>query len=92
MKTKTLLSIMVLLLFGLSGCHSNQNQSDYCKVKGSVKGLKDRTKLELQDAFNHFEIVGTGTVKNSAFELYPNVTSPTYVYLYTKRGKQLKGR
>ena len=90
MKTKVLFPIMVLLMLGLSGCHSRQNQSGYCTVKGTVKGLKDGTKLELQDAFNHFEIVGTGVVKQGAFEILPDVSSPTHVYLYTKKGKQLK--
>ena len=63
MKTKLLLSVALSLMIGFSGCQSNQNQSDYCTVKGTVKGLSDGTKLELLDAFNNWEVVGTGSVK-----------------------------
>ena len=73
-----------------SGCHSNQKQSDYCTVKGTVKGLSDGTKLELLDAFNNWEVVGTGSVKKGAFEIHPDVSSPTHVYLYVQEGLQLK--
>lgn len=90
MKTKLLLSIELTLMIGFSGCQSNQNQSDYCTVKGTVKGLNDGTKLELLDAFNHWEVVGTGSVKQGAFEIHPDVSSPTHVYLYVQEGMQLK--
>ena len=90
MKTKLLLTIAISLMIGFSGCHSNQNQSDYCTVKGTVNGLPDGTKLELLDAFNHWEVVGTGSVKKGAFEIHPDVSSPTHVYLYVQEGMQLK--
>ena len=90
MKTKLLLSVALTLLIGFSGCHSNQNQSDYCTVKGTVKGLSDGTKLELLDEFNHWEVVGTGSVKKGAFEIHPDVSSPAHVYLYVQNGMQLK--
>jgi thiol-disulfide isomerase/thioredoxin len=90
MKTKLLLSIALSLMIGFSGCQSNQNQSDYCTVKGTVKGLSDGTKLELLDAFNNWEVVGTGSVKKGAFEIHPDVSSPTHVYLYVQEGMQLK--
>ncbi|MCR4849360.1 MAG: AhpC/TSA family protein [Bacteroidales bacterium] len=90
MKTKLLLSVALSLMIGFSGCHSNQKQSDYCTVKGTVKGLPDGTKLELLDAFNHWEVVGTGTVKKGAFEIHPDVSSPTHAYLYVEEGMQLK--
>ena len=90
MKTKLLLSIALSLMIGFSGCQSNQNQSDYCTVKGTVKGLPDGTKLELLDKFNHWEVVGTGSVKKGAFEIHPDVSSPTHVYLYVREGMQLK--
>jgi thiol-disulfide isomerase/thioredoxin len=90
MKTKLLLIIAVSLMIGFSGCQSNQNQSDYCTVKGTVKGLNDGTKLELLDAFNQWEVVGTGSVKQGAFEIHPDVSSPTHAYLYVREGKQLK--
>ena len=90
MKTRLLFSIALSLMIGLSGCQSNQNQSDYCTVKGTVKGLNDGTKLELLDKFNHWEVVGTGSVKKGAFEIHPDVSSPTHVYLYVQEGMQLK--
>ena len=82
--------IALPLMIGFSGCHSNQKQSDYCTVKGTVKGLSDGTKLELLDAFNNWEVVGTGSVKKGAFEIHPDVSSPTHVYLYVQEGMQLK--
>ncbi len=90
MKTKLLLSIALSLMIGFSGCQSNQNQSGYCTVKGTVKGLPNGTKLELLDAFNNWEVVGTGSVKQSVFEIHPDVSSPTHVYLYVREGQQLK--
>ena len=90
MKTKLLLSVALSLMICFSGCHSNQKQSDYCTVKGTVKGLSDGTKLELLDAFNNWEVVGTGTVKKGAFEIHPDVSSPTHGYLYVQEGQQLK--
>ena len=91
MKTKLLLlSISLSLLIGLGGCHSNQKQSDYCTVKGTVKGIKDGTKLELQDEFQHYKVIATTTMKDGVFEFHPDITAPTHVYLYIKNGKQLK--
>ena len=90
MKAKLLLFIALSLMIGFSGCQSNQNQSDYCTVKGTVKGLSNGTKLELLDAFNNWEVVGTGSVKKGAFEIHPDVSSPTHVYLYVQEGMQLK--
>lgn len=76
---------MVLLMLGLVGCQSNQNQSDYCTVKGTIKGLPNGTKLELQDEFNRFAIVGEGVVKDGAFVIHPTVSAPTHVFLYTQK-------
>ena len=90
MKTKLLFSVALSLMIGFSACHSNQKQSDYCTVKGTVKGLNDGTKLELLDEFNHWEVVGTGSVKQGTFEIHPDVSSPTHVYLYVREGMQLK--
>ena len=87
-------SMMMLLLAVLAGtvvfvaCHSEQ--PSYCTVKGTVKGLKNGTRLDLMDEFNHYAIVGKGVVKNGAFEIHPEVTSPTHVYLYSHNDKQLK--
>ena len=90
MKTKLLLSIVLSLLIGLGGCHSNQKQGDYCTVKGTVKGLKNGTKLILMDEFQDFKVIATTTVKDGAFEFHPDITAPTHVYLYTKNDDQLK--
>ena len=90
MKTKLLSTIALLLLIGLGGCHSNQQQSDYCTVKGTVKGLKDGTKLELLDEFQDFKVIATTTVKNGAFVFHPDIAAPTHVYMYTKDEDQLK--
>ncbi len=90
MKTKLLLSIALSLLIGLGGCHSHQKQSDYCTVKGTVKGIKDGTKLELLDEFQDFKVIATTTVKDGAFEFHPDIATPTHVYMYTKDEDQLK--
>ena len=90
MKTKLLSTIALLLLIAISGCHSNQNHSDYCTVKGTVKGLKNGTKLELQDEFQHYKVIANTTVKDGAFEFHPDISSPTHVYLYVTNKKQLK--
>ena len=90
MKTKLLFSIALSLLIALGGCHSHQKQSDYCTVKGTVKGLKDGTKLELLDEFQDFKVIATTTVKDGAFEFHPDITAPTHVYMYTKDEDQLK--
>ena len=90
MKTKLLLSIALSLLIGLGGCHSHQKQSDYCTVKGTVKGLKNGTKLELLDEFQDFKVIATTTVKDGAFEFHPDIAAPTHVYMYTKDEDQLK--
>ena len=87
---KRILILIILSLFVLASCNQNSNGTGYCTVKGTVKGLKDGTKLELQDEFHHFEIVGKGVVKNGTFEIHPNVSAPTHVYLYTKDEQQLK--
>lgn len=62
----------------LIGCRT----SDYCTVKGSIKGFPDGTKLELQDFWNHCKVVGTATVKNGAVVFHPDVAAPTHVFLY----------
>ena len=85
--------ISLLMMLGFSGCHSHEKQSehpDYCTVKGTVKGLKDGTKLDLQDSFQHFKVIETTTIKDGAFEFHPDISAPTHVYLYTHKGKQLK--
>ena len=89
MKLRTYFSIALVLTAGLVGCRSEQ--PDYCTVTGTVKNIKDGTRLELQDAFDNFKVVGTCVVRNGAFEIHPKVTSPTHVYLYPARyGEQLK--
>lgn len=88
MKTRLLFGIAIALMFGLGGCHSNP--SEYCTVKGTVKGLKDGTKIELQDEFDHFKIIETTRVKDGTFEFHPCISVPTHVYLYAHHKEQLK--
>ena len=88
------LVILGSLLFAFSACDnkkSNENQlPEYCTVKGSVKGLKDGTKLVLQDAWNDFEVIDNCVVADGKYEFHPRISDPTHVYLYTKDGMQLK--
>ncbi len=87
MKTSHFVSFLVGLTVCFSACHP---QSDYCTVKGSVKGLKDGTKLELQDEYDHFKVIATTRVKEGAYEFHPDVSAPTHVYLYSRDEEQLK--
>lgn len=76
------------LMIGLSGCHNNQ--PDYCTVKGTIKGVKNGTILELEDEFNFQKTFDATRVKDGTFEFHPNITAPTHVYLYSENGQQLK--
>lgn len=75
------------LLISLAAC---QSQPEYCTVIGTVKGVKDGTKLVLQDQFDHYKEFVSTRVKDGAYEFHPNISAPTHVYMYTKSGKQLK--
>ena len=70
--------IAASLLIVLSACQS----SDYCVVKGTIQGVHDGTRLELQDLWRHCKVVGTAVVKDGAFEFHPKVTAPAHVFLY----------
>ena len=87
MKRLSILSIVIPLVFGLGSC---QSQPEYCTVKGTVTGVKDGTKLILQDEFDHYKEFVSTRVKDGAYEFHPRITSPTHVYLYTRAGLQLK--
>ena len=67
-------------LLGLAGCRPSP--SDYCVVKGTIKGVDDGAPLELQDFWNRCRVVGTAVVKDGAFEFHPKVSAPTHVFLY----------
>lgn len=84
----TLLLMALALMIGLSGCHNNQ--PDYCTVKGTIKGVKNGTILELEDEFNFHKTFDLTRVKDGTFEFHPNITTPTHVYLYSENGQQLK--
>lgn len=88
MKTKLLYAVAVLLVLSFSACRNNL--PEYCTVKGTIKGVKDGTKLELQDEFNHCKAIETTRVKDGTFEFHPHITTPTHVYLYVVHGEQLK--
>ena len=87
MKKSYIITFLSVLLIGFGAC---QSQPDYCTVKGSVKGLKDGTRLELQDDYDHFKVIAKTRVKDGAYELHPCVSEPTHVYLYTGGGEQMK--
>jgi len=79
------------MLLAMVACTNKKNDvPEYCTVQGTIKGVKDGTKLVLQDAWNHFNVIETSKVTDGTFEFHPHITEPTHVYLYTKEGKQLK--
>ena len=72
---------MTLVSFlALAGCRPSP--SDFCIVKGTIKGVDDGAKLELQDGWNRCRVVGTAVVKDGTFEFHPTVSAPTHVFLY----------
>ena len=87
MKKRCIISFLSVLVIGLSAC---QSQPEYCTVKGRVKGLKDGTRLELQDEYNHYKVIATTRVKDGAYEFHPRVSAPTHVYLVGGDVDQLK--
>ena len=84
----------IAMLLTIVACNkkpaAENNVPEYCTVKGTIKGVKDGTKLILEDSWNNFEVIETAVVKDGAFEFHPHITEPTHVYLYTKDEKQLK--
>ena len=82
-----IISFLFVLFFGLGAC---QSQPEYCTVRGGVKGLKNGTRLELQDEYDHFKVIATTRVKEGAYEFHPRVSAPTHVYLYSGDEEQLK--
>jgi thiol-disulfide isomerase/thioredoxin len=88
MRTKSLFVTLVLLTVALCGCR--QAQPEYCTVKGTIKGVKDGTKLVLQDEFDHYKEFVSTRVKDGTFEFHPCLSEPTHVYLFTRSGIQLK--
>lgn len=83
-----LMMAAVALMIGVCGCRNNQ--PEYCTVKGTIKGLKEGTKIRLEDEFNHFKVIETTRVKDGHFEFHPRISSPTHVYLYSQDDMQLK--
>ena len=74
-------TIFFASVFLLIGCAGGRN-ADYCVVKGSINGVDDGARLELQDFWNHCKVVAAATVKDGAFEFHPAVKAPTRVFLY----------
>ena len=87
MKKSYIISILFVLVFGLFAC---QSQPEYCTVKGTVKGLKNGTRLELADEYDHYKVIATTRVKDGAYEFHPSASAPSHVYLFTGDGVQLK--
>ena len=83
-----LMVVAVALAIGVSGCRNNQ--PEYCTVKGTIKGLKEGTKIRLEDEFDHFKVIETTRVKDGHFEFHPRISTPTHVYLYSQDDTQLK--
>ena len=83
-----LMVVAVALAIGVSGCRNNQ--PEYCTVKGAIKGLKEGTKIRLEDEFDHFKVIETTRVKDGHFEFHPRISTPTHVYLYSQDDTQLK--
>lgn len=82
-------SLFALVCLGLIVCFGAcQPQPEYCTVKGTVKGVRNGTKLSLLDDYDHFKVIGTARVKGGAFEFHPRISAPTHVYMYSS--EQLK--
>ena len=83
----------IVMMLAVNACVNKPASDDkgpaFCTVQGTIKGVKNGTKLELTDSWNHFEVVATTEVVDGTFEFHPHITEPTHVYLYTKSGKQL---
>ena len=79
---------LAVLMTGFSGCQ--QPVPGDCIVKGTVKGVRNGTKVELLNEWDQYNVVGTGKVRNGAFEIYPTMSGPAHVYLYVHNGTQLK--
>ena len=76
MKKSYNITILFVLIAGLCGC---QSQPEYCTVKGTVNGLKNGTRLELQDEYDHFKVIASTRVKDGAYEFHPYASAPTHV-------------
>ena len=87
MKKICIITFLPVLFICLGAC---QPQTEYCTVRGSVKGLKNGTRLELQDEYDHFKVIAKTRVKEGAYEFHPCVSAPTHVYLYSGDDEQLK--
>jgi len=87
MKKRVLFAIMAAFVVALYSC---QSPSEYCTVQGTIKGVEEGMKLEIQDSWNHFKVIETTQVKDGKFEFHPHISSPTHVYLYIHDGMQLK--
>ena len=53
-----------------------------CVVKGTVQGVRNGVRVELTNAWDNFKVVGTGVVRDGAFEIHPRFSGPAHVYLY----------
>ena len=86
--------VVASMLLTMTACDNkkedNSQLPEYCTVKGNIKGVKDGTKLVLQDAWNGFEVIEKSVVTDGTYEFHPHIAEPTHVYLYTKDGIQLK--
>lgn len=90
-KGLVILGCLLIAFFVYEKKKANESQlPEYCTVKGNIKGLKDGTKLVLQDAWNNFEVIDKSVVADGKYEFHPRISEPTHTYLYTIDGMQLK--
>ena len=88
MKTSMYLTGIASLFLIVNACKPSGN----CVVKGTVQGVRNGVRVELTNAWDNFKVVGTGVVRDGAFEIHPRFSGPAHVYLYThgSKGIQLK--
>lgn len=80
--------VTLAVIWGLVGCRPAPVGD--CVVTGTVQGIRNGTRLDLQNAWDDMKIVGTGKVRNGAFEIFPEMSGPAHVYLCIHNGPQVK--
>ena len=94
MKRTDILIILAAAALGM-GCKQVEEQAislssdDECVVVGNIKGLKNGS-VVLQDEYDGYKVIAEGTAKKGRFIIRTEVSQPTYVFLYSGRGEQLR--
>ena len=77
------------------GCTNNNkgipkpSNDTECVIVGNISNLPD-CEVELHDAFDGFAVIAHTESEQGKFVIKADAAVPTYVYLYTKDGKQLR--